>query len=328
MDYNNILVSIIVPVYNVENYLNKCIESILSQTHKNLEVIFVNDGSIDKSLEILKKYAKKDKRIIIVSQENKGVSTARNVGIDRARGEYICFSDADDYLMPDYVEYLLKLALDNDADISLTKDMFTTFYPDQITDDFKEIYTAEQATIDILSYNIPIGVYCKMFKRSFLGTEIRFIPEIFIGEGFNFNTTAFQRANKIAIGRRRIYFYRRDNPISATTQFSIRKWENALFAIKNIHNNLIIKTNNIETAWRYANWHTHCDAFNFMVCAKADKTYHKEYCDWKSTVRNQAKYSIFVNIRFRERIRAIIMVICPRMMPWLIMKRYKKYGIK
>lgn len=325
MEHNNIKVSIVIPVYNVENYLDKCIKSVISQTHKNLEIILVDDGSTDKSGKIADFYKKKDDRIKVIHKKNEKVSAARNTGIDVATGEYVCFADADDYLMPDYVEYLLGMAVDNDADVALTKDMFTTFHPNQVEGDNIQTRTPEQATIDILTYNLPIGVYCKMFRRSFLGEEIRFVPHIYIGEGFNFNTMAFQRANKVVEGNRRIYFYRRDNPTSATTKFRVDKWENAIYAIENIHNDMTLHSSALETAWNYANWHTHCDAFNFLVMAKEENKYQSFYKRWKEIVRTKAWYAFKVDIIPREKVRAIIMMVWPRMMPWLISKRNAKY---
>ena len=328
MDKKDIKVSIIIPVYNVEKYLAECLDSVIKQSHSNLEIILVDDGSKDNSGKIADRYAEKDSRIKVIHKENEGVSTARNTGIDAATGEYVCFSDADDYLMEDYVEYLLELITKNDADISLTKEMFTTFHPEQVKNDVIEEYTAEKTTFEILIYNIPIGVYCKMFKRAFLGDTIRFLPHIFIGEGFNFNTAAFQRASKVAIGHKRVYFYRRNNPTSATTQFSMKKWDNALYAIDNIKNDLIIKTDCIMKAWKFANWHTHCDTFNFMVMANAEKENKDMYKKCKKILRKDAIISFLLPIPFREKIRAIIFMIYPRLIPILINLRNSKYSKK
>lgn len=111
-------VSIIVPVYNVENYLRKCLDSIISQTLKNIEIICINDGSTDNSLSILKEYASKDERIIVINQENSGVSSARNRGLEIATGEYIAFVDADDSVTPDCF-LTTSRTMDNDSDIDL-----------------------------------------------------------------------------------------------------------------------------------------------------------------------------------------------------------------
>lgn len=104
---NKPLVSVIVPIYNVKKYLEPCIDSILKQTYQNLEIILVDDGASDGSEKIVDEYAKKDKRISVIHQKNSGQSRARNVGIDRARGEYISFIDGDDEVAPNFIESLL-----------------------------------------------------------------------------------------------------------------------------------------------------------------------------------------------------------------------------
>ena len=111
-------VSVIIPIYNQEKYLRECLETVLLQNLQEIEVICVNDGSTDESLSILKEYAKRDDRIVVVSQENKGVSAARNVGIEIAKGEYISFIDSDDWVAPNFIEKLYETAVKNNADIS------------------------------------------------------------------------------------------------------------------------------------------------------------------------------------------------------------------
>ena len=111
-------VSVIIPVYNVEKYLRECLESVINQTLKDIEIICVNDGSTDNSLEILKEYAQKDERIVVISQENSGVSIARNVALDCAKGEYVCFMDPDDlYPDNDVLEVLYNKAKENNVKI-------------------------------------------------------------------------------------------------------------------------------------------------------------------------------------------------------------------
>lgn len=111
------LVSIVVPIYNVEKYLEKCIDSILMQSYSNIEVLLINDGSKDNSEYICKKYAQLDKRIQYFKKENGGLSSARNYGIDHASGDYLIFVDSDDYISKEMVKCLLETALSQDADI-------------------------------------------------------------------------------------------------------------------------------------------------------------------------------------------------------------------
>lgn len=113
------LISIIVPVYNVEKYLNKCIESIINQSYKSIEIILVDDGSKDSSGKICDKYAKSDNRIKVIHKVNGGLSDARNSGLKIAKGRYVGFVDSDDYIAPDMYEYLYKLIKNNDACISV-----------------------------------------------------------------------------------------------------------------------------------------------------------------------------------------------------------------
>ena len=113
------LVSIIVPVYNVEKYLGKCLKSILRQTYSPVEVILVDDGATDESGRICDKYAARDSRIVVIHQQNGGLSAARNAGIDAARGAYYAFVDSDDYILPDMIEKLAALCTRFNADIAM-----------------------------------------------------------------------------------------------------------------------------------------------------------------------------------------------------------------
>ena len=100
------LISVIVPVYNTEKYIEKCVMSILNQTYKNLEIILIDDGSTDNSPQICDSLAKKDNRITVIHQPNGGVSSARNIGLDNTHGDYITFVDSDDYIEPNMIEFL------------------------------------------------------------------------------------------------------------------------------------------------------------------------------------------------------------------------------
>lgn len=136
-------VSIIVPVYNVEKYLRKCLDSLINQTLKDIEIICINDGSTDKSLEILEEYKNRDSRIILLNQENSGQSVARNRGIEIAKGEYLGFVDPDDWIDLDYYEKLYNAASTNNTDIAvggiirvtgIKKKKFLNFEKETLTD--------------------------------------------------------------------------------------------------------------------------------------------------------------------------------------------------
>ena len=132
-------ISIIVPIYNVEKYLNRCIESILNQTFKDFELILVNDGSTDNSLEICKHYKDIDDRICIIDKKNGGLSSARNAGLDIAKGEYIGFVDSDDYIHPQMYELLYDTIIKNNSDLAIC--------------DYKKVFENESEINQIYSYN-------------------------------------------------------------------------------------------------------------------------------------------------------------------------------
>lgn len=111
------LITVIIPVYNSEKYIEKCLTSVTNQIYKNLEIIVVDDGSSDNSIDIIKNYAKKDNRIKIFSQENQGLSAARNVGLDLATGEYIVFLDSDDWLELDALSVAYEILTENNAEV-------------------------------------------------------------------------------------------------------------------------------------------------------------------------------------------------------------------
>ena len=112
-------ISVIIPVYNVEKYLQKCLESIVNQTFCDWELIAVNDGSSDKNSDILRQYAEYDTRIKVINQQNSGVSAARNAGLDVAKGDFVCFIDSDDYVHPQMLELLLNAAEKENADVAI-----------------------------------------------------------------------------------------------------------------------------------------------------------------------------------------------------------------
>lgn len=323
----NKLISIIIPLYNNEKFIGKCLDSVINQIYSNIEVIVVNDGSTDNSGNIVKQYTMKDKRIKLINKKNSGVSDTRNIGLENAHGEYVCFSDADDILSPDYVSYMLSLMIEDGIDVVSCNSMFGNYDKKQTKRIEERIINGEKAAIALLSYTVPIGVYSKLFKKSFLDhNNIRFRTNLVIGEGFNFNMDAFQRAKKVNMSNRKIYFYRRDNDTSVTTKFSMKKWKNGLYAIQVIKNNLSVQTPNIIKAWHYARWRTYSDVYDAIVLAGAQQKYPNMYKKCKKIVKSQYYYAFMTSVSRKDRVRAIIMGVCPSLIPWMLKKRNKKYN--
>lgn len=326
MSNNEILVSVVVPTYNVESFLPRAIESIQKQTHTNFELIIVIDGSPDNSANIADKYAASDKRIKVIRKANGGVSSARNAGMKTACGEFVCFVDPDDYVMPDYIEYMLALVTKNNADISLTTEMFGTFANNNQPDNDKiMILSPEEATLEILYYRIPIGCYGKLFRLEFINkNKIRFLEDLNVGEGFNFNTTAFQCANMIVTGRRKTYFYYRENASSAMTKFDTMKCENGILAIKKIRKNLLIRSKKLYRAVDFADYHTHADFFRWMNDANVASKYPEMYYKCRNTARRKAFSAFLCPVSSHEKLRALLMMMPPKFLTKIV--EYRKKG--
>ncbi|WP_051212663.1 glycosyltransferase family 2 protein [Butyrivibrio fibrisolvens] len=167
MKYNE-LISIVVPVYNVERYLEKCINSIIAQTYDNIEIILVNDGSTDDSASIIAHFEQLDSRIRSYSQENSGLSAARNTGIDNANGRYIAFVDSDDYIHPRMIEILYNNLISTGSDISVC-DLFW-IHEGEETEDFIDNSVTVYNGIDVLRKMIrddlvSVVAWNKLYKR-------------------------------------------------------------------------------------------------------------------------------------------------------------------
>lgn len=325
---SNDLVSIILPVYNVEKYLDDCIKSLINQSYKNLEIIFIDDGSTDNSGKILDNYQKKDKRIKVYHKSNGGVSSAKNLGLKHSTGKYITFVDPDDYVTFEYVEYLLNLIKNNNADIAYTKNFFDNYNKKQVDKESISIIDSHKSLYDILTYQINVAVWNKIYRREFLfDNNIKFYEDIFMGEGFNFNVLAFSKANKIVTSNKKIYYYRRDNNTSATTKFKIEKWENALFAIEKIKSNIHTNDKRLKEALCFAEWRTNIDAYTLLNIAKMNKVYPLFN---KKTLKNSQKYAKLVSkmdISKKDNMRSFIIRYFPKLLPFLLKIRRRIYRV-
>lgn len=179
------LITVIVPVYNVAKYLSRCLDSLLNQTYSDFELILVDDGSKDSSLDICNDYALRDCRIKVMHKRNGGVSTARNVGINVAQGKWICFVDSDDYVTPNYLKLMIENAQGwkNDKVYMVLTGMQSKIW-------HKKLPTSLISSHDVpefIASNIPLGPYCKLFLTTILNEHgIRFKKEISNGEDFIF----------------------------------------------------------------------------------------------------------------------------------------------
>ena len=228
-------ITVIVPVYNVENYLEKCLDSLINQTYKNLEIIVINDGSTDNSGTICQEYAQKDNRIVYIEKENGGLSEARNVGLDKMTGSYVTFIDSDDWVELDYVEILYKKIIEYQADISVgnyysyNEDEETYYfhiygdsYYEKVYDNIS-IFENLYESLEMKSFAL-ISACGKLYKAK-LFDYLRF-DKGKLGEDGYLNQKMYLYANKVVYLNQGLYAYRQRS--GSITKTWTEKWMHAL----------------------------------------------------------------------------------------------------
>lgn len=202
------LISVIVPVYNVEQYLEQCLDSIVNQTYRDIEILCVNDGSLDNSLSILKRYADKDDRIKIIDQPNRGLSVARNTALDMASGDVVSFVDSDDYIDLDTYR-LVADEFAKDGSLDIVEIGYCEFFPDgsrySTIPDIQDADSEKRLFLNKTG-NISFFVCCKCIRRHLLG-GVRF-PEGRYYEDNVFNFRILNKTNNIKSIPKPLYFYR------------------------------------------------------------------------------------------------------------------------
>lgn len=203
------LISVIVPVYNAEKYLDRCIESIVDQTYNKIEIILVNDGSTDCSTDICNQWKSKDNRIKVINNENSGVSVARNIGLDKATGEYVTFVDSDDFLKEDFLESLYNDIKSDDYDIAISNaiivrnNQYKKF--NYIRKNIK--LSSEQATKKMLEGKLFQTVcWAKLYKMSVV-EKARFNEKMHIAEDLEFLRNVFCHSKSIILTNKYKYYY-------------------------------------------------------------------------------------------------------------------------
>lgn len=214
-----IKVSVLVPVYNVEKYLAACLDSLVNQTLKEIEIICINDGSVDDSLNIISDYARNDGRIVVINKKNSGYGDSMNIGLKKAKGEYIAIVESDDFIELDACEKLYKLAKRYDADIVRANYYYHTDSGDEIHESIKE-QTLEypQSIMDDsrILYEAP-AIWSAIYRREFLKeSHIEFLPTPGASyQDTGFNLKALCMAKRIVYSKEAYLHYRTDNDNSS-----------------------------------------------------------------------------------------------------------------
>ena len=226
------MISVIIPVYNTENYLYNCLNSVLNQTYDDFEVICINDCSTDSSPEILEYYSRKDERIKVIHNEiNKGSGYSRNRGLDESKGEFIFFLDGDDFISSNTLEELYYNIKNNSSDIVIYKlarfmdnyDLILNRPAFDLDNIFKDVdfnnFTFNYSDIKKHVMNTSFAAYLKLYRKSFLENydDFYFPLDIKIGEDVPFHVKTLIRASKISFVPKFLYSYRLSNVTSSTS---------------------------------------------------------------------------------------------------------------
>lgn len=300
------LVSVIIPVYNGEKYLNECIKSICKQTYKNIEVIIIDDGSTDDTHNICDSWAAKDSRIIVIHKNNEGVSAARNDGIKRSTGKYLYFCDSDDLVNKNCIEVLHRAITNSNADMALCT------YADISEYNREPIEKLTSSTVDgdnilllIMSDKRYAGyLWNKMFRRDMIN-GIRFDTRLKYCEDLVFCLKYLEKVNYGVMVSESLYYYR-DNPSGAMNQsFNVNRLSYILsqefvcdYLLKHCTNEEIKKTEHYRLAQLYSSYY-----FKIFVRQIPDKSY------WRETIKKgfsqrahkygcNPKWSVITKIRY------------------------------
>lgn len=248
MKNDDILVSVIIPAYNAEKYLGFCLDTVIAQTHKKLEIIVINDGSKDNTGKICDEYAEKDSRIRVIHQENHGVAFARNVGLDEAAGEYIAFIDSDDYVKSNYIEVLLKTCTENCSNITICKSIDT--YKRELFDlpvsynarTYESMFLLQNISYLDVCYEVVISM---IFHKSVFD-NLRF-PVGLIYEDSYIYYDLIKNAGKITFIDTVLYYYYLSSNSIMRSDFSVKKYDILTSYEKKLE---VLKRNNCKQSYQ------------------------------------------------------------------------------
>jgi len=276
-----IKISVIIPVYNVEIYIEKCINSLINQTLKEIEFIFVNDGTPDNSVDIIKEYQKKDKRIKLLEKTNGGQASARNLGLKSAKGEYIAFLDSDDYVKNDTYEKMYKRAKKEDLDIVICNYFLT--YTDHI-EEVKNNITDKEEKIILPSEYIMLtpSPWNKIIKKEYLINSNFSFPEGIIYEDFaSIPLLGLNNPKVVYINEPLIYYVQSDTSTMRNKEYK-SKYEDIFKATEYLYNNMIDKNYNEELEYLLT--------YHFLYLASLNFYKYKKYKNINLIADKMKKY--------------------------------------
>ena len=311
-------VSIIIPLYNSAKYITKCIHSCFTQTYENIEIIVVDDGSTDDGLTVMKRLAGQDKRLKVFHKDNGGVSSARNLGLQKATGEYICFVDADDILEPDFVKIMSRYMVKYGADFCFSTKTWSG--DDAALGTTGKPTTSPAAEALLLGSKVSVGCWNKMYRKELIN-DIRFDEKLFYGEGLKFIVETAHKSKKTIVCRDGLYRYRKVNPQSATTKFDLKKMYNGEKSLLEIRK--LIKNDGLTATGM---WEQHYCLFciNAMLGIVRNKQFGTtEYKVWRSKFTKHAIKGFLSGETMRIKIKILSILLFPKYIVSLARRHHK-----
>ena len=302
------LISIIVPVYNLEKYISDCIDSILLQTYSNIELILVDDGSSDSSPLIIDGYAKKDQRVKVIHKENGGVSSARNVGIEAANGDYIGFIDGDDTIDVDMYEKLITNALENNADIShVTHDrIYSDGKTTQITVGCGKIVQNRGEALAALLDGVIDPTDCTKIYRSSIAKKHRFDPHIAINEDLLFNFLCFNDCEVSVYEDECKYHYYIRSTSSSRKRFKEKNLQDQIDVKEKILD--VLNGTSLQSAAEKAYINTYLTVYKSLICngGEGHEAYNSEL---KEKIKSLKAYYHYLTPK--RKVLLFMLLYCP-----------------
>ena len=318
------MISVIIPVYNPGKYLQNCIESIIKQTYRDLQIIFVNDGSTDNSGEILAKYAEIDDRITVITQENQGVCAARNKGLQLATGEYITFVDSDDEL--DLKMYETLLSHFSNDDIGIVHCGYRRIFPDGTYKDVSGTsmihpQSSEEALTCLINGTLFVGSLCnKLYKRA-LFDEIYFDPKIKINEDILINYYVFKKINTAIFIDEPLYHINENHSSASYTTAQLNRHTDVMTVSKLIFENCVNTSLADAAATRY--YWSICGAYRAYLYLSIANTKNERKA-LLAELKKLNRYNIYVNIK--QKLNLLLMRITPHIYKFLYTQYRRIYA--
>ena len=303
-------VSIIVPIYNVEKYLNRCVESLIQQTYQNIQIILIDDGSSDKSGKICDYYKKKDSRIEVMHIKNSGVSNARNIALSQVTGQFITFVDADDYVDKNYIKELYELCKTNNSDISIigVLENFEETNKKIISGkSIKSTLNNLDALKELLNEKYYFGSVWGKIYRTVIWKNICFNEKTVIGEDLEVLYKVFLKVNQVSINTdKRLYFYTKNRSDSVTKNNFNKNWEKEIKICEDILIDCNKKHDKVfhYALKRYVRINYSC-IVNILKNTPEDMLNYKKL---KENILKYKKYGIYNNFDLKMKIKLTLVL--------------------